>query len=79
MIKWEEGEHRACADLPGSFRTLSADSYFWKMGTEAFSSLLTMCWGTEGQAKTEGAWDRHNDPFSINSFRMGLAALTVTY
>lgn len=57
----------------------ATDSYFWKMGTEASSSLLTMCWGTERQAKTGGAWDRHNDPFRMNSFRMGLAALTVTY
>lgn len=51
-----------------------AGSYFWEMGTEAFSSLLTMCRGTERWAKAEGVWDRHNDPFRINCFRMALAA-----
>lgn len=54
MINREEGAEGPVLTSQEASGLCGIGIYFWKMGTEAPSSPLTMCWGTERQAKTEG-------------------------
>lgn len=79
MVNGEEEDRRACGPprkLPDS--VLQTD-IFGKWGQRPLLVSSPCAGAQRDRQRLGGAWGRHNNPFRMNSFWMGLTALTMTY